>query len=269
LPLGDEIYLGDPGRLAQIISTLMAQAINAAAAQGALTLAASVSAPSPGRIRRLCVTVSTNAPRAAPSPAAEAKAAPRAAGHHPGPGSQELSRALARALVKLQGGEISLEASPGAPLAFWVPLTLATADIGVIAPKSAKGALGLLRILVAEDHPANRMIIKTLLDPFDITLTFAVDGRAAVDLYAEESFDLVLMDSHMTVMDGLAAVMEIRRLELRASRPRTPIAIVSADVGPEHRSAVRRAGADAFISKPITAERLTAAIELLTGLSAS
>jgi CheY-like chemotaxis protein len=89
-----------------------------------------------------------------------------------------------------------------------------------------------------------------------VELTLVGDGAAAVEAFRFGAFDLVLMDMQMPVMDGLAATREIRRLELAGGRPRTPIAMLTANAMDEHRRAALAAGADGHIAKPITPQSL-------------
>ena len=91
----------------------------------------------------------------------------------------------------------------------------------------------------------------------------ADNGQAAVDLWRTEPFDVVFMDIQMPVMDGLTAVKAIRALEVEGSRPHTPILMVSANALPEHLAASHDAGADGHLAKPVTADRLFAALERL------
>jgi CheY-like chemotaxis protein len=88
----------------------------------------------------------------------------------------------------------------------------------------------------------------------------AENGREAVDLCATVSPDMILMDMQMPVMDGLAAVREIRGLEASAGAPRAPIIMLTANARPEHMAASRAAGADLHLEKPITSAMLFAAI---------
>jgi CheY-like chemotaxis protein len=77
------------------------------------------------------------------------------------------------------------------------------------------------------------------------------------------------MDMQMPVMDGLAAIREIRRQEGATGAERTPIVMISANALPEHRAASAAAGADHHLGKPITSESLFAAIEAGFGAAAA
>ncbi len=96
----------------------------------------------------------------------------------------------------------------------------------------------------------------------------ANDGQEAVHLFQPDSFDIVLMDMQMPVMDGLKATRLIRDREIAESLTRVPIAMLTANGMDEHREASLAAGADFHISKPLTPESLIMGIEAtLAGVS--
>ncbi len=117
------------------------------------------------------------------------------------------------------------------------------------------------RVLMAEDTPANRKVVELILGMTDIELTSVENGAEAVQTFAAGAFDVILMDVQMPVMDGLAAVRAIRAREAELHLPRTPILMLTANALPEHRAASAAAGADAHLTKPITAPVLLGAIE--------
>ena len=122
-----------------------------------------------------------------------------------------------------------------------------------------------LHILLAEDHPMNRAVVEAILGIFDVELTSVENGQAAVDAFTSDSYDIVLMDLQMPVMDGLTAIREIRRIESEGKRARTPILAVTANAMTSHVSASMDAGADHYISKPILPDSLINAIEGAAG----
>lgn len=112
------------------------------------------------------------------------------------------------------------------------------------APKSPK-------ILIAEDNPVNRDVMRLMLDgePFD--LHFVHDGKEAVDAMRVATFDLVLMDISMPVMDGVEATRAIRALEAQSRAPATPIVAVTAHAMNKERGRYLAAGMDDHMPKPI------------------
>jgi CheY-like chemotaxis protein len=118
-----------------------------------------------------------------------------------------------------------------------------------------------MRILAADDHPTNRRVIELMLGSETNSLTLVEDGLAAVQCWEQSTFDIILMDMQMPVMDGLEAVRHIRARELHTGRQRTPIAILSAATMPENIRDAALAGADLHLAKPITP------LQLLAGLN--
>jgi CheY-like chemotaxis protein len=123
-------------------------------------------------------------------------------------------------------------------------------------------AAGPLRILLAEDNPTNQKVVSLILGPVGAELTVVENGAEALEAFREGRFDLVLMDLQMPVMDGLAATRALRALEAAESaRPRTPIAVLSANAMAHHREEALAAGADLHIAKPVTARGLIEGVE--------
>ena len=119
-----------------------------------------------------------------------------------------------------------------------------------------------LRILLVEDSPVNQKLALALLEPQGHQVTVANNGAEAVREYASGSFDLVLMDVQMPEMDGLEATRLIREVERKSGR-RTPILAMTAHAIKGDRELCLQAGMDAYVSKPVRARGLFAAIEQL------
>jgi CheY-like chemotaxis protein len=103
-------------------------------------------------------------------------------------------------------------------------------------------------VLVVDDHPVNRRVIGLFLQPFDCDLVEAANGREALDALEHSSFDLVLMDVNMPVMDGLEATRRLRRDPRWA---RLPVIALTADVMRAQIQTCIAAGMDAHVAKPI------------------
>jgi len=117
-------------------------------------------------------------------------------------------------------------------------------------------------ILVAEDSPDNRLLVRVYLEGRPYKLTFEQDGKAAVERFAtSEDFDLILMDVRMPVMDGLAATRAIREMERRRGAPPVPIVALTAKAGLQDMEMSAAAGCNAHLSKPIAKKELLDAIE--------
>ncbi|HEY2660346.1 MAG TPA: response regulator [Caulobacteraceae bacterium] len=119
----------------------------------------------------------------------------------------------------------------------------------------------VLRILAAEDNDVNQLVLKTLLAQAGLDLTLVADGALAVAAWAEDEWDLVLMDVQMPVMDGLAAVQEIRARERSSGRARTPVIALTGNAMAHQVAELIAAGMDDHVAKPIQVTRLFSAIE--------
>jgi len=106
-----------------------------------------------------------------------------------------------------------------------------------------------LHILVADDNEINRKLAGVLLRKIGATVTQAENGAVAVAACRNESFDLILMDIHMPVMDGLEATLQIRKLQ-QVTR-HIPIIALTADALSGDRQRYLSAGMDDYLSKPI------------------
>jgi CheY-like chemotaxis protein len=100
----------------------------------------------------------------------------------------------------------------------------------------------VIRILVAEDLSDNRLLVRAHMEGSKHLLTFAYDGKAAVDLFATSDFDLVLMDIQMPVMDGLSATRAIREIERERDAAWIPIIALTANGSAQDIEMSRNAG---------------------------
>ena len=124
----------------------------------------------------------------------------------------------------------------------------------------AKDSPRALRILVAEDNPVNQKLIHRLLVRDGHSVHLAGNGRECIDAFAQQPFDLVLMDMQMPEVSGIEASARIRELE-RGTGQRIPILALTANAGAEDRDACFRAGMDDILTKPVAVPKLRAAID--------
>jgi CheY-like chemotaxis protein len=122
-----------------------------------------------------------------------------------------------------------------------------------------------LQILLAEDHPINRIAVELILDSLHVELTCVENGRDAIAAAEAQAFDLIFMDMQMPVMDGLTAIRHIRAREAAGNSKQIPICVLTANATPEHREQAARAGANAFLTKPIDAAALISTVESVYG----
>jgi len=118
-----------------------------------------------------------------------------------------------------------------------------------------------VRILVAEDSADNRLLVQAYMKGSPHMLTFAEDGKAAVDRFAASDFDLVLMDMQMPIMDGLTATRAMRALERERGVASIPIIALTANALSQDVEMSRVAGCNAHLSKPISKHKLLSLIE--------
>ncbi|MGJ5817079.1 response regulator [Paludibaculum fermentans] len=118
---------------------------------------------------------------------------------------------------------------------------------------TGREALGL-KVLVAEDNPVNQMVARRFLDKLGCTYDVAQDGRAVLDAWTRATYDLVLMDCQMPVMDGYEAALELRRLE--GEDGHVPIIAMTASALKGDREKCLAAGMDDYVSKPIQLDQL-------------
>ena len=116
-------------------------------------------------------------------------------------------------------------------------------------------------VLIAEDHPINRIKIKNLLSgwPNIIQIKEAVNGKEAIAINSEEKFDVILMDIKMPIMDGIEATSRIRK------QSAVPIIALTNELTDTEREVCYSAGANAYLKKPLKQDQLFEAIQALLG----
>lgn len=189
-------------------------------------------------------------------------------------GGAGLGLAICRGLVQAMDGEIGVESRVGRGSRFWfaVPAVAVRQAAGVdpIAADDRPGgeapmATGL-RILVADDHDANREIARLSLVATGAHVSEARDGPEAVALCRRQPFDLILMDLNMPGLDGVAALERIRGEA--GPNDVTPVLAFTADVSQVTRARLSAAGFDGVVTKPFAIRELLSAIGLETTAAA-
>ncbi len=188
-------------------------------------------------------------------------------------GGTGLGLFLCRRFVEVMGGKIGVESLPGQGAVFWFRVKLDVANEPAILPLRNKpeaeervvdlnqmARRKAIQILVAEDNQINQVIILSMIEALGYSAKLANNGEEAVQLFAKSHFDIVLMDQHMPVMDGLTASAEIRKLEKKSDR-RVPIIAFTATVIQEEQKATFRKLMDDFLIKPVTIDALEKMLE--------
>ena len=174
-------------------------------------------------------------------------------------GGSGLGLAICKRLTELMGGELFVASMPQAGSVFGFTLRVQTVfvqtgDSTAQLPTEAVSLQGK-KILVVEDNKLNQHVIKALLSKMKADVLLVDNGQMAVDaVRADSSIDLVLMDIHMPVMNGIDAAIAIRQLPGPASR--LPIVALTAGALPEDEQACMNAGMNEFLSKPVDVPKL-------------
>ena len=120
-------------------------------------------------------------------------------------------------------------------------------------------------ILIVDDHAPNLLVATTLIEECGCDFTVAHNGQQAVDIYKNPgTFDAILMDVQMPIMDGLEATLRIREHEKKLGQKRVPIIALTAHPFPSDQESCLAAGMDVYLYKPLDPDKLKNLIKRVT-----
>jgi len=180
-------------------------------------------------------------------------------------GGTGLGLSISSQIVRALGSRIEVESTEGKGSKFFFEVEFETKDLeeinSSITPSLKKQNKYIGDVLIAEDHEINQQLISALLDNRGVKYKFADNGNKAVELFKKEKFDLILMDINMPEKNGLDATIEIIEIEKEQGLIHTPITALTANVIEADKQKIMDIGADDYLYKPIDDKRLDEVLE--------
>ncbi|HUZ66946.1 MAG TPA: response regulator, partial [Beijerinckiaceae bacterium] len=176
-----------------------------------------------------------------------------------------LGLAISKRIIEAMGGTIGVESQEGVGSEFWFEIPCRAVELPLEIAVSARSVRDVSRpvhILVAEDIPTNQLVIAATLRRMGHSVTVVGNGAEAIDRVQAAQFDLVFLDMQMPVMDGIEAARKIKALG--GAFAYLPLVAMTANAFETDREACREAGMIDFLTKPIDANQIAAAIHRLT-----
>ena len=182
-------------------------------------------------------------------------------------GGTGLGLTISARLVEMMGGSIAVESKPGEGSCFRFTMRATLPEQSSTDTPAANSDLPpgaepprRLRVLLAEDHPVNRQLAVRLLERDGHTVVVAENGRKALLALTAESFDIVLMDVQMPVMNGMEATEALRRSE-RGTGRHTPVIALTANAMKGDKERYLNCGMDGYLAKPIRRKDLAETLQ--------
>ncbi len=185
-------------------------------------------------------------------------------------GGTGLGLSISKKLIEMMGGSIGVESQPGQGSTFWFELPLplvrplvperTTDGTGAAQPAPQRGA-HVGKLLLVEDNAFNQLVAQRALEYYGYSVDVAEDGTRALSALEQRSYDLVIMDCQMRVMDGYETARRIRASQTLSSAPTIPIIAVTASASAEDRERCLSAGMNDYMAKPLNFEALVVMID--------
>jgi len=184
-------------------------------------------------------------------------------------GGTGLGLAIAKQLVEMMGGHISVSDNKDGGSIFTFHIILQLPEDGdelenkeITMSENIPQDLKGLKILMAEDNTVNQFVARQIMGRWNVNLTFANNGQEALELLAKNTYQIVLMDIQMPVMDGIEATQRIRNAPPDSGiNSQIPIIALTADALPETKEKVKKAGMNDIVVKPFDSDSLYALIQ--------
>jgi signal transduction histidine kinase/CheY-like chemotaxis protein len=173
---------------------------------------------------------------------------------------------IARGLAQRMAGELTFESEPGRGSAFTVtlPLEISESIPDQSSIEQAPHLLRTLKVFAADDHPVNRMLLRSILLKWGHDVETFENGQELLTALQTAIPDLIVMDIQMPVMDGIAATRLIRKMP--APYRQIPILGFTADADPKHRLQFLQEGMDDCLVKPMNFDLFAKALDDLTSV---
>ncbi|HEY3148971.1 MAG TPA: ATP-binding protein [Dongiaceae bacterium] len=260
------VMLGDANRIGQIVANYLGNAIKFTE-RGSVTVRLS-GEPKGDGLHRLRVTVADTGIGIAPDtiPRLFQKFSQADNSTTRKFGGTGLGLAICRELAQLMGGQVGVDSAPGKGSTFWFAVDCRVADAAILPMPEANSRSRLLalpgerrlHLLVVEDNQINQVVISSMLRSAGHECDMARDGREAIAAVQKSSYDGVLMDIQMPVIDGVEATQSIRKLGEQYQK--LPIIALTANAMAGDEEHYLGLGMNDYVPKPIDPDRLTLAL---------
>jgi CheY-like chemotaxis protein len=268
LPVSDIVVKADPDRVSQVLINLLANALKFTT-DGSITLGLDLIQE---RVGQMLVRISVKDTGIGLTEDEKAKLfhrfmQPTSTSYHEVGGSG-LGLVISKGLVELMGGAISVDSAKGQGSEF--TFTFAAEEVEhqrcvwtTPTPSNCQSrqARRIRKILVVEDNVINQRFLKRLLEFAGFECVTAANGLEALAWIERELFDLILMDVHMPVMDGIASTRAIRAREAKLKLQPVPIVGLSGNAREEHHHDALRNGMSCYLTKPCRKDELYSVID--------